>query len=55
MNPAKAMAMTVVDLLADSAARARRLLDEHHPALTNGQYLELMRGLTREEQIEASS
>ena len=55
VNPAKAMAMTVVDLLADGAARARRLLDEHHPPLTKAQYLELMRGLMREEQIEASS
>jgi metal-dependent amidase/aminoacylase/carboxypeptidase family protein len=52
LNPARAMAMTVIDLLADGATQARRLLDGYRPALTRAQYLELMRGLAREERFE---
>lgn len=43
--PAKAMAMTVVDLLADGAALARQVKANFRPKLTKNQYLESMRRL----------
>jgi amidohydrolase len=43
--PAKLMAMCVIDLLADSAAEARRVKKEFRPRLTKEQYLELMQRL----------
>jgi len=43
--PAKAMAMTVVDLLADGAALARQVKANFRPKLTKSQYLESMRRL----------
>jgi amidohydrolase len=46
--PAKAMAMTVVDLLADGAAAGRRVLAESKPAMTKQQYLDVLRGLESE-------
>jgi metal-dependent amidase/aminoacylase/carboxypeptidase family protein len=46
-NPAKAMAMTVVDLLADDAAEARRVLAAAHPPMTRAGYLAFMRDLLR--------
>jgi amidohydrolase len=45
---AKAMAMTVVDLLADGAGTARRIKEQHKPALSKKEYLRLMRGLLQE-------
>ena len=45
----KAMAMTVIDLLADSAAKATEVLGAFKPPLTRSGYLELMRGMVREE------
>ena len=41
--PAKAMAMTVVDLLADGAAVARRVLETFQPRMTRAQYLHYLR------------
>ena len=38
-NPAKAMALTVVDLLADEAAGARRVLAAARPPMTRAEYL----------------
>ena len=45
----KAMAMTVVDLLANGAGQATRVLGAFKPPLTRTGYLELMRGMVREE------
>src|SRR5579885_3590084 len=44
-NPAKAMAMTVIDLLADDAAGARRVLAAARPPMTRATYLAFMREL----------
>lgn len=52
LNPAKVMAMTVVDLLADGAARAREVLAKHKPAMTKQEYLELMESLRKEEEFQ---
>lgn len=52
LNPAKAMAMTAIDLLADDAKQARQVLNGYRPALTKAQYLDLMRDFAREERLE---
>lgn len=49
VTPAKALAMTVVDLLADGAAEARAVLAQHPPALTRAQYLRLQEERARDE------
>ncbi len=46
-NPAKAMAMTVIDLLADGASGARRVLAEARPPMTRAGYLASLRELMR--------
>ncbi len=48
LTAAKAMAMTVVDLLADGAATARQVKGQHKPALSKNEYLHFMRGLLQE-------
>jgi metal-dependent amidase/aminoacylase/carboxypeptidase family protein len=45
MTPAKTLAMTVVDLLSDGAARARGVLDNFEPQFTRGGYIAFMRSL----------
>ena len=45
---AKAMAMTVVDLLADGARRGREILDGFDPPVTKEEYLSGMRALQSE-------
>ena len=45
----KAMAMTVVDLLANGAEKAAQVLGAFRPPLTRSGYLDLMRGMVREE------
>jgi amidohydrolase len=52
INPAKAMAMTVIDLLADGAAGAGRVLARHRPAMTKNDYLRFMRSLAQEKVYE---
>jgi amidohydrolase len=52
LTPAKMMAMTVVDLLADGAAKGREVLAKHKPSLTKREYLELMDGLRTEEEYQ---
>jgi hypothetical protein len=52
LAPAKAMAMTIVDLLADDARRARHVLDDYRPRMEKAEYLRFMRGLARQERIE---
>ena len=49
--PAKAMAMTVVDLLWDEAETARSLQQEHVPLMTKDQYLSFLRSLFKESQF----
>lgn len=43
ITPAKAAAMTLVDLLADGARQGRAILDAFEPAMTKEQYLAFMR------------
>jgi len=50
--PAKALAAMVVDLLADGAAGARRVLAHARPPMTREQYLAFQRGLARLEVFE---
>ena len=52
VNPAIAMALTAVDLLADGAAVAGRVVDEHRPEMTRDEYLTFARRLAREETYE---
>ncbi|MBI4232924.1 MAG: amidohydrolase [Chloroflexi bacterium] len=52
VNPAKAMAMTVIDLLADGATRAREVLARSKPPMTREQYLALQARRMREELYE---
>jgi metal-dependent amidase/aminoacylase/carboxypeptidase family protein len=49
VNPARAMAMTVVDLLCNNAATARRVLVEAPPRLSRAEYLALVRSLNSTE------
>src|SRR4051812_14751798 len=46
--PAKAMAMTVIDLLANGAAEGKRVISEFNAPMTKEQYLELLRSLESE-------
>jgi hypothetical protein len=52
LNPAKAMAMTVIDLLAEDAARAKEVLSGYKPHMTKQEYLSFMDGLMKEELFE---
>lgn len=52
LNPAKAMAATVVDLLADDASRAKDVLAASRPPFTAAGYLEFMRSLATFERYE---
>jgi amidohydrolase len=45
-NPAKVMAMTVIDLLADGAQQARRVQAEFKPRMTRSEYLAYLRRLS---------
>lgn len=47
LRPAEAVALTVIDLLADEAAEARRILDDHRPAMSHAEYLDFARSLFR--------
>ena len=53
--PAKLMAMTVIDLLAEQAAGARELLDGHTPIMSKAEYLAFMRQNSREESFDGAS
>ena len=46
--PAKAMAMTVLDLLANGAAEGKRVISEFKAPMSKDEYLELLRGLESE-------
>jgi hypothetical protein len=47
--PAKALAMMVVDLLADDASGAREVLAKAKPRLSRADYLKLQRGMAKRE------
>jgi hypothetical protein len=53
--PAKLMAMTVIDLLADGASGARELLDGYTPVMTKDEYLTFMRSNARKEDFEGAA
>ena len=53
ITPAKAAAMTLVDLLVDGAQQARQIIDAHKPAMTKDEYLAFMRQIDRDERWEA--
>jgi len=46
--PAKAAAMTLIDLLADGAAQGKQILAGFKPEMTKDAYLEFMRGQAQE-------
>jgi metal-dependent amidase/aminoacylase/carboxypeptidase family protein len=52
VTPAKAMAMTVIDLLGDDATQARRVVSEFRPRFTRQHYLEFVRTLATTETYE---
>ena len=52
INPAKAMAMTVIDMLADGAAGAKEVKAKVKLPLTKDAYLKLLRGFARDEEWE---
>jgi amidohydrolase len=45
--PAKMLAMTVIDLLADGASAGRKVMTDHKPILTKAQYLAMMEELSK--------
>jgi hypothetical protein len=47
--PAKALAMMVVDMLADDGQGAREVLANARPRLSRARYIELQRGMARRE------
>lgn len=52
--PAKLMAMTVIDLLADGASGARGVLDAYTPAMSKDEYLAFMRRNNRREEFDGA-
>jgi amidohydrolase len=52
ITPAKLLAWTLVDLLANDAAEARRALATYKPPMTKESYLDHQRKLTRTERVE---
>jgi metal-dependent amidase/aminoacylase/carboxypeptidase family protein len=46
LNPAKALAMTVIDLLSDDAREAKRVVAEFKPRMTRDEYLAYLRRLS---------
>ena len=53
--PAKLAAMTIVDLISNKAAGARRILKSYTPQMSKERYLEFMRGIYRLESWDGSS
>jgi metal-dependent amidase/aminoacylase/carboxypeptidase family protein len=52
--PAKLLALTVVDLLADGAREARALLDGYRPRLTRAEYLAFMDRIFSEQEFDGA-
>ena len=53
INPAKAMAMTVVDLLSDGAPEAKRVAAEFHPRMSRNEYLAYLRRMSTRSLFQA--
>jgi amidohydrolase len=53
MNPAKALAMTVVDLLSDDSREARRIMTEFKPRMTREEYLAYLRRMSTNQLFRA--
>lgn len=53
LNPAKAMAMMVIDLLADGAAKGREVLSKSKPDMSKQEYITLMESQIKEEEYES--
>ena len=53
LNPARALAMTVVDLLSDDAREAKRVKAEFKPRMTRDDYLAYLRRLSTRELYRA--
>ena len=49
MGPAKALAMTAVDLLCEGGEKGKQVLETHEPAMTKAEYLEFQEGMFRTE------
>ena len=49
VNPAKAMAMTVIDLLYDDGQKAKELIDNHTPLFNKNSYLNFQNSRLTEE------
>jgi hypothetical protein len=49
VTAAKALALTVVDLLGEGASKAQSVLSQHKPAMTKDGYLAFMRELSKDE------
>jgi amidohydrolase len=54
VTAAKALAATAVDLLADGATVAGKIVADHRPEMTRQEYLKFMRDLAKEEAFEAA-
>ena len=54
MRPAKAIAMTVIDLLTNGAARAKHVIDSANPPMTKESYLHLQNARMSEERYTGS-
>ena len=52
LNPAKVMAMTVIDLLAEGGTRGKEIVARHKPLMTKHEYLDLMESLRRQEEYQ---
>ncbi len=52
LNPAKVMAMLVIDLLANNAAKGREVFSKSKPDMTKQEYLTFMESLLKEEEYE---
>ena len=46
ITPAKIMACTIIDLLADDAALAKKVVDEFQPRMTKDEYLAYLKEMT---------
>jgi amidohydrolase len=55
LTPAKLLAMTVIDLLWDDAAPARRIIGDFRPAMSKDEYLAFARGLFKTERWRADT
>ena len=49
VRPAKAIAMTVIDLLTNDSAKAKHIIDNSHPPMTKESYLDLQHSRASEE------